>query len=112
MATPTEMAREATLRIAQLRAEFDIREKELGKLELLQPRVRVAVLEEKLAKAERDLESLKLLPVLDDKVGKLEKHIDDTEKRRWQFVYVFTGAVATLLVTVVVQLVLLPLVKK
>lgn len=40
MATPTEMAREATLRIAQLRAEFDIREKELGKLELLQLRVR------------------------------------------------------------------------
>ena len=45
-------------------------------------------------------------------MDKLETHIEETDKRRWQFVYIFAGAVATLLVTVIVQLVLLPLVKK
>ena len=53
-----------------------------------------------------------LVAVVADRVAKLETHIADNEKRRWQFVYIFAGAVATLLVTVIVQLVLLPLVKK
>lgn len=36
---------------------------------------------------------------------------DEADKRQWQFVYIFAGTVASLLVTVVVQLVL-NLVKK
>ncbi len=92
MPTPTELAHEAQVQIARLRAEFDMREKELTRIDLQSIREELAVMRAKL--------------------DKLENHIDDTEKRRWQFVYIFAGAVATLLVTVIVQLVLLPLVKK
>jgi len=34
------------------------------------------------------------------------------DNRRWQFVYIFAGAAATFLVSVIAQLVLVPLVKK
>ncbi len=112
MATPTEMAHEAQRQIAELRSVCDTRFSGIDKLELVELRERLAVVEEKIAKAERELESLKTLPVLDDRVDKLERHKDDSEKRRWQFVYIFAGAISTLLVTVIIQLVLLPLVKK
>ena len=92
MATASDLAHEANKQIAKLQSEFDFREKELGKLHLQELREQVAVLA--------------------DRMAKIETHITDTEKRRWQFVYIFAGAVATLLVTVIVQLVLLPLVKK
>ena len=49
--------------------------------------------------------------MLEDRVNELKKSKEEAEKRRWQFAYIFAGAVATL-VRVIVQIVLLPLVKK
>jgi len=92
MPTPTELAHDAQKHVDKLRAEFDMREKELDKLNLQALRENLAVLQSRL--------------------DKLEKHIGESDRRRWQFVYIFAGAAATLLVTVLVQLVLLPLVKK
>ena len=49
---------------------------------------------------------LERLAVLDDRVAELKRMREESEKRHWQFVYIFAGAMASLLVTVVVQLVL------
>ena len=92
MATNTEMIQEARVQIESIRSRVTFRDEELAKYNLSQMREEIAVLKSRL--------------------DKLEKHIDETDKRRWQFVYIFAGAVATLLVTVIVQLVLIPLVKK
>jgi len=48
---------------------------------------------------------------LESHLADLKKAKDESDKRQWQFVYIFAGAMASLLVTVVVQLVL-ALVKK
>lgn len=92
MPTNTELIREARLQIESLQTGFNFREKELAKFDMPLFREDLAVLKSRL--------------------DKLENHVEETDKRRWQFVYIFAGAVATLLVTVLVQLVLLPLVKK
>lgn len=92
MPTNTELIREARLQIESLQTGFNFREKELAKFDMPLFREDLAVLKSRL--------------------DKLENHVEETDKRRWQFVYIFAGAVATLLVTVIVQLVLLPLVKK
>ncbi len=92
MPTNTELIREARLQIESLQTGFNFREKELARFDM-------SLLREDLA-------------VLKSRLDKLEMHVEETDKRRWQFVYIFAGAVATLLVTVIVQLVLLPLVKK
>lgn len=49
---------------------------------------------------------LERLAVLEDRVAELKRVREETERRHWQFVYIFAGAMASLLVTVVVQLVL------
>ena len=46
------------------------------------------------------------IAVLEAHVADLKKAKDESDKRQWQFVYIFAGAVVSLLVTVVVQLVL------
>ncbi len=92
MPTNTELIREARLQIESLQTGFNFREKELANFDMPLFREDLAVLKSRL--------------------DKLENHVEETDKRRWQFVYIFAGAVATLLVTVLVQLVLLPLVKK
>ena len=92
MATNTEMIQEARVQIESLQTGFKFREQELAKYNLSQLREEIAVFKSRL--------------------DKLENHVEETDKRRWQFVYIFAGAIATLLVTVIVQLVLLPLVKK
>ncbi len=92
MATNSELIQEARLGIQSLTTSFEYRERELNGLNLPAMREDIAVVKSRL--------------------DKLEKHAEETDKRRWQFVYIFAGTVATLLVTVIVQLVLLPLVKK
>ena len=69
-----------------------------------------AVLEEKVAKLERRAEDAdrlrERLSVVESQQADLKKAKDEADKRQWQFVYIFAGAIASLLVTVVVQLVL------
>ena len=110
--SPTRLAREAKEAIELLQKDHDFLRERFDVLELLDLRERVARFEERLARVEKTLEELKLVPVLEDRVNKLEHREEESSKRRWQFAYIFAGAVTTLLVTVLVQLVLLPLVKK
>ena len=44
------------------------------------------------------------LAVLEAKVDDLKRFKDETEKRHWQFIYIFAGGLATLLTTLLVQL--------
>ncbi len=138
MATPTELANEAITSILVLRTEFELFRKAIEGLTLSDLRQRFAVLESQHAGLRREAESVPALrqanAVLVEKVAALEKRAaddrlrerlavvesqhadtttatDESDKRRWQFVFIFAGAVATLLVTIVVQLVL-NLVKK
>jgi hypothetical protein len=132
MAGPSalDLARTARQDIAVLRAEFEAFARETDTPEVRRLRERFATAEEKIATLERTVEGLKQLPVIEDRVAKLEKRAEATEKqqerlavvesqqadmkkakeesdkRQWQFVYIFAGAMASLLVTVVVQLVL------
>ena len=105
MATPTEMAREAHTQIALLRAEFEIHQRGIETLKLIDLRERLAVLDEKIAKLERELEAVKCLPVIVVRVDKLEQHRDETDKRRWQFVVLFVGGILTLAINLVVSFV-------
>jgi phage terminase Nu1 subunit (DNA packaging protein) len=69
---------------------------------------------EALTKAVDQLELLKLrdrVTTAEAVVADLKKAKEESDKRQWQFVYIFSGAMATLVVTVIVQLVL-ALVKK
>ena len=92
MPTNTDSIRELQVIFAELQKDVQSHDREFERLQFDQLRERLAVLE--------------------DRVNELKKSKEEAEKRRWQFVYIFAGAVATLLVTVLVQLVLLPLVKK
>jgi len=86
-----QLARDASTKTVLLDQDLKLLREEVHRLELGQLRERVAVLESHLAD--------------------LKKAKDEADKRQWQFVYIFAGAMASLLVTVVVQLVL-SLVKK
>lgn len=86
MATPTELAREAKQHSEILRTEFDLLKQQIDLVDLQRLREQVAVLE--------------------NQVAELKRSKEESEKRHWQFVYIFAGAVASLLVTVIVQLVL------
>lgn len=110
MATPTELARDAISKADALRTEFDVFRRDIERLDPGQLRERLRVLEEnavRLAKRADDADKFHTqLAVLEDRVNELKKWKDEAEKRQWQFVYIFAGAMASLLVTVIVQLVL------
>ena len=84
--TSSEMIREMQQEIAYLKSTVISLEKELEKANLNDVRQQLAVLE--------------------DRVNELKRVKDESEKRQWQFVYIILGAIATLLVTVIVQLVI------
>jgi len=84
--SPIEYAREIATDLAVLRAEYDTTSREYEKADLARLRERTAVLE--------------------TRVAELERCKQDADKRQWQFVYIFAGGMATLLVTVLVQLVI------
>ncbi len=81
-----QLARETELELALVKKDVEAIRKDIDAANLNQLRERVAVLESQQADA--------------------RKAKDESDKRQWQFVYIFAGAMASLLVTVVVQLVL------
>ena len=83
MATPTEMAHEAHKQIAQMRSEFDARISGLDKLNLLELRERLAILE--------------------DRITELRKSKEEADRRYWQFVVLFIGGILTLAINLVVS---------
>lgn len=110
MATPTELANNALGQGAVLRTEFELLRGDIFRLNLPELRERCVVLETQLVALRKETDVLPQLrqanAVLEDRVAKLEKRAEEADKRQWQFVYIFAGAMASLLVTVVVQLVL------
>ena len=134
------MANDAITRSVVLRTAYELFRKAVEDLNLSELWQRFAVLESHVAGWRREAESVPVLrqanAVLEEKVAKLERRAEDAErlrerlgvvelqqadtkkatddysdKRRWQFVFIFAGAIATLIATTVVQLVL-NLVKK
>jgi len=89
--SPTELARSLQKELLVLRTEFSTLKDMIDEVELQRLRERLAVIE--------------------DRVGELKKQKDEADKRHWQFVYIFAGAMASLLVTVIVQLVMVLLKK-
>lgn len=84
--SPTALAREAKEELVVLRGELSALQGEVEQAQLIQLRERLAVVE--------------------SQVHELRRVREESEKRHWQFVYIFAGAMASLLVTVIVQLVL------
>ena len=86
-----ELARTTRSDLALLEQEFNLHIETFKSYELAELRTTVAILSER--------------------VVRLEKAKDEADKRQWQFVYIFTGGMTTLLVTAVVQL-LIAMLKK
>jgi len=107
---PSELARQAMTNGTALRIEFDLFRGDVKDLKLSELRERCALLESQLVALRKEVDTVPQLrqanAVLEDRMGKLEKRAEEADKRQWQFVYIFAGAMASLLVTVVVQLVL------
>jgi len=110
VATPTELANDALGQGEVLRTEFELFRSDIKDLKLPELRERCAVVESQLVLLRKEADALPQLrqanAVLEDRVVKLERRAEEADKRQWQFVYIFAGAMASLLVTVVVQLVL------
>lgn len=124
------MARQALDELKELRAFVTALDKQLTQYDFIAVSNRISVLEEKLVQISKWQEDSKRVPVIDDRVSKLEARATDadrlrdrvvaaegtvtelkrwkeeSEKRHWQFVYIFAGGMASLLVTVIVQLIL------
>lgn len=90
--------------------EIELLRGELERTEYTKAHDAIARLDERVKSLERLLEKMdsdsKRIAVLEEKTSELKRHRDESDKRQWQFVYIFAGACASLLVTVVVQLVL------
>ena len=84
--TTGEAISDLQVQLTTLRTEFFALQREYQNCEIQSLRERLVALEVEV----RDLKSSK----------------QESEKRHWQFIYIFLGALATLLVTVVVQLVI------
>jgi hypothetical protein len=106
MASPTELAREAMEHSRALRQEYELLKQLVESGDLPALRDRLVLLEGRVGAIEKFEAELRRIGVLEDRVNELKKGKEEADKRRWQFVYIFAGAVVTLLVTVVVQLVL------
>lgn len=130
MASPTELARKAQEHSEALEQDFKLLKDLVDRHDLPAIRELLTRLDERMAALAKLESDIRRIGVLEDRVAKLEKRTEATEKqqerlavvesqqadmkrakeesdkRQWQFVYIFAGAMASLLVTVVVQLVL------
>ena len=111
MPSPTELARAAQEHSQGLRQEFELLKQQVDTKELLGLRDRFVLLESRIAVLEKYETDIHRIGILEHRINELDRAKEDSDKRRWQFVYIFAGAAASLLATVVVQLVLM-LVKK
>jgi hypothetical protein len=89
-----------------LRQEFELLKQLVESGDLPTLRDRLSSLEGRVAALEKFEAELRRIGALEERVNELRRAKEESEKRHWQFVYIFAGAVATLLITVVVQLVL------
>lgn len=83
--TPTELAREALIKVGLLEKDVVRLQEESKQLDLLRLRERIAVLE--------------------DRVTELKKSKEEADRRYWQFVVLFVGGILTLAINLVVSFV-------
>ena len=83
--TPTEIARDALIKVGLLEKDVLRLQEEAERLNLPQLRERLAVLE--------------------DRVTELKKSKQETDRRYWQFVVLFVGGILTLAINLVVSFV-------
>ena len=100
---PTQLAREAKDAISRLKQDHEFLQKRFEDLDLLEVRERVARIEERLSRIEKIQEEHKELPVLADRINKLEKNKEEADRRYWQFVVLFIGGILTLAINLVVS---------
>ena len=83
--TPTELARDALTKVGLLEKDVVRLQEEAERLDPLQLRERLAVLE--------------------DRVTELRKSKEEADRRYWQFVVLFVGGILTLAINLVVSFV-------
>ena len=105
-----QVARETKQELELLKNDVEHLTAEVERAELRKLRQANAVLEEKVTRLEKRADAsdklLERVAVLESQQADLRKAKDEADKRQWQFVYLFAGSMATLLVTLIVQLVL------
>lgn len=106
MPTPTELAHDAMKHSQALRLDFELLNQLVKSGDLLGLRERLVLVEGRLAVFEQFEAELRRIGILEERIQELKNWKAETEKRHWQFVYIFAGALASLLATVVVQVVL------
>lgn len=111
MPTPTELARDAMEHSRALRQEFELLNQLVESGDLPSLRERLVLVEGRLGMLEKFEAELRRIGILEERIHELKNWKAESEKRHWQFVYIFAGALASLLATVVVQVVL-TLIKK
>lgn len=107
MAVPTtaELARQTASEFADLKKDVELLLKQTEQLKLNELPTDLAVLNHRLAQIEKAAEDLRIMPVLTDRVNKLEKHKEEADRRYWQFVVLFVGGILTLAINLVVSFV-------
>jgi hypothetical protein len=96
--------------LAVMNKEIELLRSELERSEYTKLHDAVARMDERIKTIEKLVEKqdseIKRVTALEEKTNELKRQRDESDKRQWQFVYIFAGACASLLVTVIVQLVL------
>ncbi len=89
-----------------LRREFELFSERFERLELAKLREANAVLEAKVARLEKVAEDAKQLPVILDRLNKLEEERRESQKRTWQSFFAAIGVAFGVLGGVIGQLIL------
>jgi hypothetical protein len=129
VASPTELARQALDELKGLHAFVSALDKQIAQYDILAALSRLAILDEKLTQLAKQGENSNRVPVIDDRVAKLETRAaeadslreqvavlkaemvemkrakEQTDNRVWNVLMIAVGAVLSLLGGVVVQLI-------
>ena len=108
MASPIVRVDALQLQVDILEGQFQLLKQEVALAEVSKMSKSLAVLEDRTNQLNSAAVKIATFEV---RVAELERCKQEADKRQWQFVYIFAGGMATLLVTAVVQL-LISVIKK
>ena len=89
--SPTELATEVRQDVSVLRKEFELFVADANRINAQGIRERRAVAEERIAKLEEVVEEVKHIPVILDRLNKLEEERRESHKRGANFIYAVLG---------------------
>ena len=101
MASAISRVEALQVEVANLEARFQLLKQEVALAEVNKMSKSLAVLEDRTDQLNTAAVKIAAFEV---RVAELERCKQEADKRQWQFVYIFAGGMATLLSTVVVQL--------